>query len=100
VSHTLILPILLPFAAGIGLLFMEASSVLIRRLSLAATIVLIPLAALLLMLCVIRLNQCRLGDFPKMMIPRGVRVVSDGRHTRESGYPVLQRVTGFPHTRV
>ena len=49
-DHALILPILLPFAAGTGLLLLPGADRLIRqrRLSLAATAVLLPLAALLL----------------------------------------------------
>jgi len=51
VDHALILPILLPFAAGVGLLLLPGSDALIqqRRLSLAATVALLPLAALLLL---------------------------------------------------
>ena len=50
-DHALILPILLPFAAAIVLLSGQTADALIwqRRLSLAATAVLLPLAALLLL---------------------------------------------------
>ena len=49
-NHALILPILLPFLAGISLLFLKTSSMLTRRLSLMATVALVPLAVLLLIL--------------------------------------------------
>lgn len=49
-NHALILPILLPFLAGISLLFLKTSSALTRGLSLTATVALIPLAVLLLIL--------------------------------------------------
>jgi multicomponent K+:H+ antiporter subunit D len=75
-NHALILPILLPFAAGIGLLFLaQSNAALTRRLSLIATVALIPLAALLLALA--SDGGCRvylLGHWPA---PFGIALALD-----------------------